>query len=284
MKKKSAPKPELKPSTILVRFGEIALKSPRVRRKFASRLVGNMRRMLPGHPRIKKEWSRVFVEAGDPEVLSALTKIFGIVSVSPAYVCAPTMPEIQKLALKLAKEHIKKTDSFAIRARRAGTHKFTSQDIGIKIGDAVRKASGAKVNLGKPTKELFIEARQDHAYVFIESIKAPGGLPYGVEGKVLGLYEGSAEFKLATYLLAKRGCEIELLGNAPADFMKEWLGGVKVHSKMPNDDRLKAVYTADTIKDIKKFAAFDKKYELEVFRPLLGLNESAIKKALGILH
>jgi thiamine biosynthesis protein ThiI len=85
-----------------------------------------------------------------------------------------------------------------IRARRTGNHDFSSQDVGLKCGDAVweRLLSAGKtpvVDLTTPDKEIFVEVRQKEAYVFTENSRGVGGLPLGTQGKMVALVSGGID-------------------------------------------------------------------------------------------
>ncbi len=85
-----------------------------------------------------------------------------------AEACAPAEPEaIAKAAARLAKERIRSDESFAVRTTRRGRHSFTSIDVNVVVGDAVRRATGASVNLSRPDKVVLVEIIQDKALVSI---------------------------------------------------------------------------------------------------------------------
>ena len=85
--------------------------------------------------------------------------------------------KITILAIKISQETLNKEKSFAIRVTRTGNHDFSSQDVAVKIGNAIVKATKATVNLIKPDFELFIEIRNDNSFIFTEKIRGTGGLP-----------------------------------------------------------------------------------------------------------
>ncbi len=74
---------------------------------------------------------------------------------------------ISRAAAELAAGRIGVEESFAVRTIRRGKHDFTSIDINVAAGDAVRKATGASVNLDNPDKVVVVEIIQDKAYISI---------------------------------------------------------------------------------------------------------------------
>jgi len=85
-----------------------------------------------------------------------------------AEACAPAdLQEIARVAAELAKTRIRSDKSFAVRTTRRGRHGFTSIDVNVVVGDAVRRATGASVNLSRPDKVVLVEIIQDEALVSI---------------------------------------------------------------------------------------------------------------------
>jgi len=64
---------------------------------------------------------------------------------------------IVKAAQELAKGRIGQDETFAVRTNRRGKHEFTSIDVNVAVGDAVRRATGASVNLSFPDKIVQVE-------------------------------------------------------------------------------------------------------------------------------
>ncbi len=199
---------------ILVRYDELALKSNRVRTRYEQILVGNIKAMLNAdgcsYSAISKEMGRIFVHTGDAAATKSAAKVFGVVSASPALTCEPTPGSAAELAAEVADSIIREGQSFAIRARRAGNHDFTSRDIAIACGDGVIREvnKNIRVDLDNPDVEIFVELRQKIAYVFTESVKGVGGLPMGTQGRMVALISGGIDSPVAAWLMMKRGCEI----------------------------------------------------------------------------
>ncbi len=199
---------------VLVRYDELALKSKRVRAIYESILVKNIKAMLladgSSYSDISKEMGRIFIQSEDPNSLKSAVKVFGVVSASPVHTCEPTLESAARLCGEAAAGIIREGQSFAIRARRAGNHEFTSRDIAIACGDAVFQKVGKniRVDLEKPDAEIFVEVRQKKAYVFTGSLKGVGGLPMGTQGKMVALISGGIDSPVAAWLMMKRGCEI----------------------------------------------------------------------------
>jgi thiamine biosynthesis protein ThiI len=203
--------------TIIVRYGELALKSTGVRNWYERILVNNIAAMLDqrnvGYSRIKREWGRIFIETDDPAAAGTTADVFGVVSTSPAVTTDSTMENAAQVCADIAADLILKDESFAIRVRRTGNHRFSSHDVAVKCGDVVWErleslGHDPSVDLTHPDREIFVEMRQNHAYVFTETIRGVGGLPLGTQGKMVALVSGGIDSPVAAWLMMKRGVEI----------------------------------------------------------------------------
>ena len=65
-----------------------------------------------------------------------------------------------------------------------------------------------RVNLTSPDKEIFVEMRQNLAYVYLETVKGVGGLPLGTQGSMVVLMSGGLDSPVAAWLMMKRGVMI----------------------------------------------------------------------------
>lgn len=203
---------------VLVRYGEIGIKSERTRSRYERILVENIGAMLGflgiAYGDIKRDRGRIFISTGTNNaraIAQAASKVFGVTSSSPVVITEPELALIANTASEIAREVIREGETFGIRARRAGLHKFSSQDMAIKAGDAVLaklKHKNVKVDLRKPDREIFIEARQSEAYVFTEIFPGTGGLPLGTQKRMVALISGGIDSPVATWLMMKRGCEV----------------------------------------------------------------------------
>jgi thiamine biosynthesis protein ThiI len=204
-------------NVIIVRYGELALKSTGVRNWYERTLVNNISAMLEHRDvpfsRISREWGRIFIESDDIQAAKAAADVFGVVSTSFAQVTDASIESAGALCARLADGLITEGQSFAIRARRTGNHVFSSRDVGMKCGDAVwamleSKGITPSVDLTDPDREIFVEMRQTRAYVFTETINGVGGLPLGTQGKMISLVSGGIDSPVSTWLMMKRGVEV----------------------------------------------------------------------------
>ncbi|MDI6888814.1 MAG: tRNA uracil 4-sulfurtransferase ThiI [Methanocellales archaeon] len=202
-------------NAILVRYGEIGLKSDRVRSRYERVLVDNIKAMLQLHEKeysnVRRDWGRIFVHSSDESIADVVANVFGVVSTSPVISTESGLSAIAQLATDVGEAIVDRGESFAIRPHKAGKHPFSSEDIGRVCGAAVAerlKDRSVSVNLTSPDHEIFIEVRQDRAYVYYTIIKGVGGLPLGTQGKMVALISGGIDSPVAAWLMMRRGCEI----------------------------------------------------------------------------
>ena len=197
---------------IIARYGEIGVKSSKIRSRFERRLVKNIKANFDCD--VDRNQGRIYIRPKDfTEAIKKLNNIFGVVSYSPAISTKTTYEDIDKTLVEYVKELVKDNlidwdTKFAIKCRRVGEHDFTSQEMAAHCGSIVRTVVSAPVDLTNPDLTIFIEVRDDDTYIFHEKIKGPGGLPLGTQGKVVALISSGIDSPVATYLMMKRGCEV----------------------------------------------------------------------------
>ncbi len=201
---------------ILVRYGEIGLKSAQVQTGFVTRLRRNLQKKLDatnidGH--ILEREDRIFAEvSGDDaaDAALALSRVPGVVSVSPVVESTLSMDTMIETGTSVFADEYRDRDdnpSFAVNARRAGEHDYTSKDIENKLGQAIVDEYNTPVNLDTPDITVYVEARYKNAYIYTRRINGIGGLPVNAETPVAVLMTDRAA-TVAAYLLMKRGCTV----------------------------------------------------------------------------
>jgi thiamine biosynthesis protein ThiI len=199
---------------LLLRFaGEMATKSARVRTRFQQRLLRNVKDAL-AHEGIehaaRPAWTRLFVEAADPRAPEVLARVFGVRSLSPIDARLPAdLDAIVQAGTSLFAERVRGR-RFAVRARRAGAHPFRSHDVEVRLGAALLPHA-AGVDLTHPEVTVFVEVRDDEAYLFHEQVPGAGGLPLGSQHGALALLSGGFDSAVAAWYVLKRGVPLDYL-------------------------------------------------------------------------
>jgi tRNA uracil 4-sulfurtransferase len=281
-------------NTILVRYAEMGLKGPPVRRRFQRALLDNIMSMLA------QEGVEALVEAGEGRVyvrtdsmekaVEVLTRTFGVASVSPAISCPSDREKIASVAADFSKDLMGPGDSFAIRARREGSHPFTSMDLAREVGSAVldvNRDKGVRVDLTSPRVQILLEVRGPVTYIYSQIFNGPGGLPLGSQGKVVAIVEKERDL-LSTWLMMKRGCRTALLTETPEIVvpLSRWSPELKVEPleslerMISNWGALGVVYgyTYDEMEKIRRARP-----GVTAFFPLVGKSEQEIERELKVI-
>ncbi len=277
----------------LVRYGELALKSAPVRKRFEDILTNNIKNGLKSAGFdyiIRKDFGRIFIEGWDQKIEHLLKRVFGIVSFSPCLKIETNITELKKEAFRLAKR-FKKKETFAVRCNRVGKHDFGSQDIERLVGEEIFEKLKLKVNLTKPDQTIWIEIRDNRTYVFTEIIQAYGGLPLGTAGRVACIIK-TLDDVAAAWFFMKRGCLIKpiFIGKSGKylPILDKWYVGREI--KAEHLEKLQTDHINELSKDCeaivvgeKLFNFTENKYNLTVFRPLVGFDKKyldGVKKVL----
>ena len=291
---------------IIVRYAEIALKAKQTRKRFESTLVNNIKNALKTkniQNSLRKEWGRIYVYSDQIEkCLDVLKNIFGIYSISLAIITESKIEDMSKIALSISKQKLDKNKSFAIRATRTGDHDFSSQDVAVQIGNDIVIKTKASVNLTNPDFELFIEIRNDMAYLFVEKIKGYGGMPLGTQGNILAFIE-SPKSLLASWYLIHRGCKPIFLSDNEIEkdvidkFLNNWFIKSKIFvvseknnlyeeiNKTAAENNCDAIVTGYTLFDdskitIERIKQIKKQLDLPTLHPLIAMDKKEINRKL----
>ena len=217
-------------------FPEITIKSPPVRKRFTKQLRDNLRAQLVQVDKgikVDRDWEKIEVLApGDDELLSA--RISDVLARTPGIA---NFVRVQPFPLGDMHDIFEKTLSvwgplldgktFCVRAKRTGSHSFSSIDVEKYVGGGLNQHSGAKgVKLKNPDVVVKLEIRDDNLYVIEEQTPGLGGFPIGSQEGVLSLMSGGFDSTVASYLMIKRGlrthfCFFNLGGRAHELGVKE---------------------------------------------------------------
>jgi thiamine biosynthesis protein ThiI len=204
--------------TILCRFGELFLKGAN-RGRFERALLENVRRAVRGMSEVKvtAPHGRVLVTVPDEaleEACQRVSRVFGLVSYSPARAVAPELPLIIEAAVDAARASLARTPArtFRVEARRSDKQfPATSYEIARDAGAAIAVATGLGVNLSAPDLTVGIEVGPEVVHVYAEIRPGPGGLPVAASGRALLLLSGGIDSPVAGWLAAKRGLALDAL-------------------------------------------------------------------------
>lgn len=204
--------------SFLIKYGEIGVKGKN-RYLFEDALMKQIRIALTaveGEFVVSKELGRIYVDAdkdyNEDEVISALTKVFGIVAVCPMVrIEDKDFENLKKAVVEyMDKVYENKKITFKVDTRRADkNYPGTSETINADLGEAILNAfPEIRVDVRKPDVLLKVEIRR-YINIYSLSIPGPGGMPIGTNGRAMLLLSGGIDSPVAGYMIAKRGVTVE---------------------------------------------------------------------------
>jgi len=203
--------------TILVSYGEIALKGRYVRNRLEKLLAEQIAHQLKraGYPdaEVKRRYGRLYVEGVPWEAAEVVAKVFGVVHAMPSTETSVEFESVVEAIVEESKRTLGMEDGFAVRPRVVGSHPYGSRDVAVEAGSRVLGAHEFKVhvNLDEPDVTLYAEVRDHAAYVYSSMLPGVKGLPYGSQGKVVSLFSGGIDSPVAAWMMMKRGLDVHPL-------------------------------------------------------------------------
>ena len=230
---------------LIVKYGEIGVKGKN-RYIFENKLIKNVKNILKpiGKFNVYKEYGRIYVDLDGydyEEVVEEVKKVFGIVGVCPAVRAEKDYNLLKELALKMLEEKIEQGyKSFKVDSRRGDKDfKLTSQEMSLDIGGYLVSQVKDKiaVDVRNPEVKIHCELRQNHVMVYSDTIPGYGGLPLGTNGRAMSLLSGGIDSPVASWMVAKRGMELECIHFHSYPFTSE-----KSQEKVRDLDQILAKY------------------------------------------
>ncbi|MBN1442606.1 MAG: tRNA 4-thiouridine(8) synthase ThiI [Planctomycetes bacterium] len=201
--------PGFRPTHILLHYDEIALKGKN-RIGFEKCLSASVKRALRGAGplAVHRAYGRHIVEldeSADREVCSRrLRRIFGLAAFTPVVRLPCDLDALESYLDSLLEGASPR--SFAIACRRANKSlPFTSVDVNRRLGARVEALTGWPVRIGRPDLTIHVHLIDEHAYIGLERIQGPGGLPAGSTGRVVCLLSGGIDSPVAAHHVLRRG-------------------------------------------------------------------------------
>lgn len=272
---------------IIVRYAEIGLKGNN-RSFFEKALIKNIKACLDAHKinykSITRPYGRIMIATDNP--CACLQCVFGIASFSNAINVGFNMDEIKKASLEFTKE-ITPEKSFRVTCQRIDkAFPLTSQQFEIELGAFIQEKTNAKVKMKCFDVNVHAEIIQGFAYLFAEKTKGLGGIPIGIEGKILVLIEDDGSL-LAGLQMMKRGCNLipVALKEKAVSLLQKYCFVEKLELKIIKDiseidalakeTKAKALAVSDTIGNLREF-----KFETKILRPLIAYEPKEIEEEL----
>ena len=214
---------------ILCKLGEIVLKGLN-RHSFEMKLMSNIRRRTQrfGKFRIYSRQSTIYVEPVEETcdlnaAYDACKKVFGIIAIARAVPCAKEKEAIFATAKEYLGPALLAAKSFKVESKRSDkSFPMGSIQLSQWVGGALHDAfPHLTVDVHTPELTVYLEVREDAAYVHGPAEAAAGGLPIGMGGHAVSLLSGGIDSPVSSYMIAKRGVQLELLHFASPPYTSE---------------------------------------------------------------
>ncbi len=214
---------------ILCKLGEIVLKGLN-RHSFEMKLMSNIRRRTQRYGKFKiySRQSTIYVEPAEEScdldaAYDACKKVFGIIAIARAVPCAKEKEAIFATAREYLAPALLAAKSFKVESKRSDkSFPMGSIQLSQWVGGALHDAfPHLIVDVHHPELTVYLEVREDAAYVHGPAEAAAGGLPIGMGGHAVSLLSGGIDSPVSSYMIAKRGVQLELLHFASPPYTSE---------------------------------------------------------------
>ena len=214
---------------ILCKLGEIVLKGLN-RHSFEMKLMSNIRRRTQRYGKFKiySRQSTIYVEPVEETcdldaAYDACKKVFGIIAIARAVPCAKEKEAIFATAREYLGPALLAAKSFKVESKRSDkSFPMGSIQLSQWVGGALHDAfPHLTVDVHNPELTVYLEVREDAAYVHGPAEAAAGGLPIGMGGHAVSLLSGGIDSPVSSYMIAKRGVQLELLHFASPPYTSE---------------------------------------------------------------
>ena len=154
---------------------------------------------------------------------AACKQVFGIIAMARALPCAKEKEAILDTAKTYLGGALTAARSFKVESKRADkSFPMSSIQLSQWVGGALHDAfPHLTVDVHHPELTVYIEVREEAAYVHGPAESAAGGLPIGMGGRAVSLLSGGIDSPVASYMIAKRGVQLEMIHFASPPYTGE---------------------------------------------------------------
>ncbi|MCF7924708.1 MAG: tRNA 4-thiouridine(8) synthase ThiI [Candidatus Izimaplasma sp.] len=201
---------------IMIKYGDLILKGKNqhiFRRNINNQIVHKLYGL---DIEINFQHDLVFVKTkkeNPDDIIDRLNYISGLSSYSKVKATPFDLDKIAEAALEIIHAEIKKPTKFKIETKRADKRiNYTSLEISSLLSKRIlTKADQLIVDVHNPEKTLYIEARNDQTYIYLDKIPGLGGFPTSIGGRSLVMLSGGIDSPVSGYLAMNTGLEIECI-------------------------------------------------------------------------
>ena len=203
----------------LLKLGELVLKGLN-RHTFEDKLIANaQRRLRPwGRFRVYSKQSILYVEPLDENcnldgAWEAMKRLFGVAGLSRALACPKDKDAMVEAACSYLGDKLSTARTFKVESKRADkSFPLTSIQLSQYVGGELdERYPHLQVDVHHPELTVYLEVRENAAYVHANPDPGAGGLPVGVNGRAVSLLSGGIDSPVASWMMAKRGLALDMV-------------------------------------------------------------------------
>ena len=204
---------------ILLKLGELVLKGLN-RHNFEDQLMSNARRRLRPHGQFKvySKQSITYVEPQNDDcdvdgAFEAMKKIFGAVGVCRCRSCGKDKDVMLAAIRDFLGEELSAARTFKVECKRSDkTFPLNSIQLAQYLGGELDELyPDLTPDMHHPDLTVYVEVRDDAAFVHGPTQPGAGGLPVGMAGRAVSMLSGGIDSPVASWMMAKRGLELEMV-------------------------------------------------------------------------
>ena len=204
---------------ILLKLGELVLKGLN-RHNFEDQLMSNARRRLRPHGQFKvySKQSITYVEPQSEDcdvdaAFEAMKKIFGAVGVCRCRACGKDKDVMLAAIRDFLGEELSAARTFKVECKRSDkTFPLNSIQLAQYLGGELDELyPNLTPDMHHPDLTVYVEVRDDAAFVHGPTQPGAGGLPVGMAGRAVSMLSGGIDSPVASWMMAKRGLELEMV-------------------------------------------------------------------------
>ena len=204
---------------ILLKLGELVLKGLN-RRNFEEKLMSNAKRRLHtyGDFKVTTRMSITYIEPRTEDcdidgAFEAMKKVFGAVGVCRCRACEKDKDKMLDAIQEFLGDDLAAAKTFKVECKRSDkTFPLNSIQLAQYLGGELdERYPNVTPDMHHPEMIVYVEVRDDCAYVHGNTEKGAGGLPVGIAGRAVSLLSGGIDSPVASWMMAKRGLGLEMV-------------------------------------------------------------------------
>ena len=205
---------------ILLKLGELVLKGLN-RHNFEEKLMSNARRRLQscgGRFKVTTKQSITYVEpledACDMDrAFEAMKMVFGAAGVCRCRACEKDKDVMLSAIQEFLAPQLAAAKTFKVECKRSDkTFPLNSIQLAQYLGGELDELyPHLTAEMHHPDLTVYVEVRDDAAFIHGNTEQGAGGLPVGMAGKAVSLLSGGIDSPVASWMMAKRGLSLEMV-------------------------------------------------------------------------